>query len=94
MNPKAKIFVAGHRGMVGSALVRRLCTGAYHRLVLLARSELDLLDQHAVLEFLADAQPDYIFIAAAKVGGISANDSQRADFLYENLQIQAPSCWT
>jgi len=94
MNSKAKIFVAGHRGMVGSALVRRLRTGAYHRLVLLARSELDLLDQHAVLEFLADAQPDYIFIAAAKVGGISANDSQRADFLYENLQIQASSCWT
>ncbi len=88
MSPKAKIFVAGHRGMVGSALVRRLRAGAYHRLVLLARNELDLLDQRAVLAFLADAQPDYIFIAAAKVGGIAANDSQRADFLYENLQIE------
>jgi GDP-L-fucose synthase len=85
----ARIFVAGHRGMVGSALVRRLERGGYTRLLTRRRNELDLLDQHAVHAFLAAERPDYVFIAAAKVGGIQANDTQRADFVYENLQIEA-----
>ena len=89
MNRQARIFVAGHRGMVGSALVRRLREGGYDNLLLRSRAELDLLDQAAVFAFLAEHQPRYVFIAAAKVGGIRANNEQRADFLYENLQIAA-----
>ena len=85
----AKIFVAGHRGMVGSALVRRLRRGGYENLLLRTRAELDLLDQHAVAEFMAGERPDYVFVAAAKVGGIQANDSLRADFLYQNLVIES-----
>jgi len=85
----AKIFVAGHRGMVGSALVRRLQAGGYANLLTRTRTELDLIDPHAVQAFLADTKPDYIFIAAAKVGGIHANNTQRADFLYDNLMIEA-----
>ena len=88
MNRKARIFVAGHRGMVGSALVRRLREGGYDNLLLRGRAELDLLDQRAVAEFMTDERPDYIFVAAAKVGGIHANDSLRADFLYQNLVIE------
>ena len=89
MNNDAKIFVTGHRGMVGSALVRRLQAGAYSNLLTRTHAELDLLDQYAVHEFLADERPDYIFIAAAKVGGIQANNQYRADFLYQNLVIEA-----
>jgi GDP-L-fucose synthase len=89
MNNDAKIFVTGHRGMVGSALVRRLQAGAYSNLLTRTHAELDLLDQRAVHEFLADERPDYIFIAAAKVGGIQANNQYRADFLYQNLLIEA-----
>jgi GDP-L-fucose synthase len=89
MNRNACIFVAGHRGMVGSAIVRRLQAGGYDNLLLRTRDELDLLDQHAVYRFLADHQPDYLFVAAAKVGGIQANDLYRADFLLQNLVIQA-----
>ncbi|MEO8835310.1 MAG: GDP-L-fucose synthase [Caldimonas sp.] len=88
MRKDARIFVAGHRGMVGSALVRRLEAGGYSSLLLRTRAELDLLDQCAVLEFVASARPDYIFIAAAVVGGIQANDTYRADFLHDNLVIQ------
>ena len=84
----AKIYVAGHRGMVGSALVRRLRSGGYTQVVVRTRAELDLLDQRAVREFVASEQPDYIFIAAAKVGGIQANDTWRADFLHQNLLIE------
>jgi GDP-L-fucose synthase len=84
-----KIFVTGHRGMVGSAIVRRLQAGGYSQIITRGRSELDLLDQRAVSAFLAAEQPDYIFIAAAKVGGIQANNSFRADFLYQNLLIEA-----
>lgn len=89
MERNAKIFVAGHRGMVGSALVRRLQAGGCTNVLTRTRSELDLLDQHAVHAFLAEEKPDYIFIAAAKVGGIQANNLYRADFIYQNLVIEA-----
>jgi GDP-L-fucose synthase len=89
MNRDAKIFVSGHLGMVGSALVRRLHAEGYSRIVTRTRSQLDLTDQRAVRDFLAEERPDYVFIAAAKVGGIQANNEQRADFLYENLVIEA-----
>jgi GDP-L-fucose synthase len=74
--------------MVGSALVRRLQAGGYTEIITRSRAELDLLDQHLVHDFLAREKPDYIFMAAAKVGGIQANNQYRADFLYDNLQIQ------
>ncbi|MDX9988221.1 GDP-L-fucose synthase [Thiothrix unzii] len=89
MDKNAKIFVTGHRGMVGSALVRRLQAGGYTNIITRSRQELDLLSQTAVQQFLADEQPDYIFIAAAKVGGIHANNTYRADFIYQNLMIEA-----
>jgi GDP-L-fucose synthase len=89
MRRDAKIFVAGHLGMVGSALVRRLRAGGYANLLLRSRAELDLLDQRAVRAFLQAERPDYVFIAAAKVGGIQANDRYRADFLHDNLVIQS-----
>ena len=89
MNTDAKIFVAGHSGMVGSAILRRLQAGGYGKPVTRTHAELDLLDQRAVHAFLATERPDYVFIAAAKVGGIQANNTFRADFLYQNLQIEA-----
>ncbi|HYN62078.1 MAG TPA: NAD-dependent epimerase/dehydratase family protein, partial [Rubrivivax sp.] len=88
MDKHARIFVTGHRGMVGSAIVRRLQAGGYDNLLLRTHAELDLLDQRAVFDFLAEQRPDYIFIAAAKVGGIQANNLHRADFLYQNLVIE------
>jgi GDP-L-fucose synthase len=88
MDKHARIFVTGHRGMVGSAIVRRLQAGGYDNLLLRSRAELDLLDQRAVHAFLAEQRPDYVFIAAAKVGGIQANNQYRADFLYQNLVIE------
>jgi GDP-L-fucose synthase len=84
----ARIYVAGHRGMVGSALVRRLRAAGYANLVTRTRQELDLTEQAAVRRFLADAKPDYVFLAAARVGGILANDTYRGEFIYENLAIQ------
>lgn len=88
MNLNAKIFVAGHRGMVGSAIVRRLAEKGYSNVVVQSRSELDLLDHAAVNVFMAAEKPDYVFVAAAKVGGILANNLYRGQFIYENLTIQ------
>ena len=85
----AKIFVTGHRGMVGSAIVRRLEAAGYTNVVTRGRAELDLLDQKAVHAFMAQERPEYVFIAAAKVGGIQANNIYRAEFLYQNLLIEA-----
>jgi GDP-L-fucose synthase len=84
-----KIYVAGHRGMAGSAIVRRLRAGGYADIVTRTRAELDLADQRAVFEFLMRERPDYVFLAAAKVGGIHANASRPAEFLYQNLAIEA-----
>ncbi|HEX6398578.1 MAG TPA: GDP-L-fucose synthase, partial [Steroidobacteraceae bacterium] len=89
MDKNARILVTGHRGMVGSALLRRLQAGGYRNLLTRSRQELDLLDQRAVHEFLTSVQPNYIFMAAARVGGIQANDTYRADFLYQNLVMEA-----
>jgi GDP-L-fucose synthase len=89
MDKRAKIYVAGHRGMVGSALVRRLVAGGYSNLVTRSRAELDLLNQAATAAFLQQEKPDFIFMAAAKVGGINANNSLRADFIYQNLMVEA-----
>ena len=84
-----KIYVAGHQGMVGSALVRNLQSKGYANIICRTRSELNLLDQQAVHAFLQRERPAYIFIAAAKVGGIYANNSFRADFIYENLAVES-----
>ncbi|MDZ7721952.1 MAG: GDP-L-fucose synthase [candidate division KSB1 bacterium] len=89
MNLCDKIYIAGHSGMVGSALVRRLRKDGYRNLVTRTHTELDLLDQSAVNEFFQREQPDYVFLAAAKVGGILANNTYRAEFLYNNLMITA-----
>ena len=88
LEKQAKIYVAGHRGMVGSAIVRKLQKDGYTNLVLKTSAELDLRDQAKVAAFFAAEKPDYVFLAAAKVGGIVANNTYRADFLYENLAIQ------
>jgi GDP-L-fucose synthase len=88
MDRNARIHVAGHRGMVGSAIVRRLSSAGYGNLLLRSRAELDLANQADTFAFLADERPDYIFLAAARVGGIHANNTARAEFLYENLAIQ------
>ena len=85
----AAVYVSGHRGMVGSAIVRRLQAGGYRNILTRTRDELDLLDQRAVRGFLAEAKPDYVFIAAAKVGGIQANNVYRADFVHDNLVVEA-----
>jgi len=89
MEKTAKIFVAGHRGMVGSALVRKLEAEGYHHLVVKTSAELDLRNQAAVEKFFEAEKPEYVFLAAAKVGGIMANNTYRADFLYENLMIES-----
>lgn len=89
MHAGDKIFVAGHRGMVGSALVRNLRAAGFQNLVLKTSSELDLRSQAAVESFFAEEKPAFVFLAAAKVGGIHANNVYRADFLYENLMMEA-----
>ena len=88
MEKHSKIFVAGHRGMVGSAIYRKLQKEGYQNLITRTSKELDLRDQQAVAAFFNEEKPDYVFLAAAKVGGIVANNTYRADFLYENLAIQ------
>lgn len=88
LEKNAKIYVAGHRGMVGSAIYRKLQKEGYTNLLTKTSSELDLRNQQAVTDFFAAEKPDYVFLAAAKVGGIIANNTYRADFLYENLAIQ------
>jgi GDP-L-fucose synthase len=89
MEKKAKIYVAGHRGMVGSAIVRRLKQLGYENIITKSSQELDLRNQQNVHDFFAEYKPDYVFLAAARVGGIYANNTYRADFLYENLLIEA-----
>ena len=88
MTPDSKIFVAGHRGLAGSAICRELRFQGYPNVLTRTRSDLDLLDAGAVLRFLANERPTHVFVAAAKVGGIWANNTQPASFLWENLQIQ------
>jgi GDP-L-fucose synthase len=88
MDIDSKIYVAGHRGMVGSALVRRLTAEGYANLLVRTRDELDLRDQSAVERFFHEEKPDYVFLAAATVGGIIANSTCKAEFIYDNLTIQ------
>ena len=88
MNLNAKIYIAGHRGMVGSAILRNLQQKGYSNFVLKTSSELDLRQQHAVEQFFKEEKPDYVFLAAAKVGGIQENNVYREEFLYDNLMIQ------
>jgi GDP-L-fucose synthase len=84
----AKIYIAGHRGMVGSAIHRKLSELGYNNIVTRTSAELDLRNQQAVADFFEQEKPDYVFLAAAKVGGIMANNTYRADFIYENMAIQ------
>ena len=89
MNKADKIYVAGHRGLVGSAIIRALQKAGYNNLVYRTHAELDLTEQQKVRDFFAQEKPDYVFMAAAKVGGIHANNTYRADFIYENLMVQS-----
>ncbi|MEM9822980.1 MAG: NAD-dependent epimerase/dehydratase family protein, partial [Bacteroidota bacterium] len=88
MEKNAKIYIAGHRGMVGSALHRKLQKEGFQHFVLRTSAELDLRNQAAVEAFFAEEKPDYVFLAAAKVGGILANNTYRGAFIYDNLMIQ------
>ena len=88
MQPTSKIYVAGHRGMVGSAIVRCLEQQAFQNILTASSKELDLRNQQAVNDFFAKEKPDYVFLAAAKVGGIVANNTYRAEFLYDNLVME------
>ncbi|MGA0258514.1 MAG: GDP-L-fucose synthase family protein [bacterium] len=88
MNKESKIYIAGHRGLVGSAIQRTLSHHGYSNLIVRTRAELNLLNAEAVEEFFSQENPEYVFLAAARVGGIHANNTYPADFLYENLQIQ------
>lgn len=88
MDKNAKIFVAGHRGLVGSAIVRNLISKGYTNIVTRTHKELDLTEQQAVRDFFDKEEPEYVVLAAAKVGGINANNTKPADFIYQNMQIQ------
>lgn len=88
MNKHSKIYVAGHRGLVGSAIMRQLATQGYTNIVTRTHAELDLTNQLSVVQFFADEKPEYVFLAAAKVGGIHANNTYPAEFIHENLAIQ------
>jgi GDP-L-fucose synthase len=89
MNKDSKIYIAGHRGMVGSAILRRLQKEGFSNFILRTSKELDLRNQQAVADFFSKEKPDYVFLSAAKVGGIVANNTYRADFIYENIMIQS-----
>ncbi len=89
MEKKSKIYVAGHRGMVGSAIVRRLNADGYNNIITRTSSNLDLRNQSSVKDFFETEKPEYVFLAAAKVGGIVANNIYRADFIYDNILIQS-----
>ncbi len=89
MEKEAKIYVAGHRGMAGSAIIRQLKLKGYHNFVFRTSKELDLSNQQAVADFFSAEKPDYVFLAAAKVGGIVANNTFRGEFIYKNLMIQS-----
>jgi len=89
MEKKSKIFVAGHRGMVGSAILKDLKNQGYTNIIYKTSSDLNLIDQQAVRSFFEAEKPEYVFLAAAKVGGIIANNTYRADFIYENIMIQS-----
>ena len=89
MHIDSRIYIAGHNGMVGSALLRALKKRGHHQFILRSSRELDLRDQAAVAQFFKEEKPEYVFLAAAKVGGIHANNTLRAEFLYDNLMIQA-----
>ena len=89
MEKTSKIYIAGHRGMVGSSILRALKAKGYSNFLLKSSAELDLRNQQAVADFFATEKPDYVFLAAAKVGGIVANNTFRADFIYENMMIQS-----
>lgn len=88
MTPDSKIYIGGHRGLVGSAIVRRLSASGYRNIVTRTHTELDLTNQAVVSQFFQRERPDYVFLAAAKVGGIHANNAYPADFIYQNLAIQ------
>ena len=88
MNNDSKIYIAGHRGLVGSAIMRQLATQGYTNIVTRTHAELDLTNQLSVVQFFADEKPEYVFLAAAKVGGIHANNTYPAEFIHENLAIQ------
>src|SRR5271155_5753349 len=89
MQPKDKIYIAGHRGMVGSAIERKLKAEGFDNIVTRTSAGLDLRDQSAVRAFFDEERPDHVFLAAAKVGGILANNTYRAEFLYDNLMIES-----
>ena len=91
MNPESKIYVAGHRGLVGSALMRRLAARGHTNLLTRSYAELDLIDQRAVEAFFGEHKPEYVFLAAARVGGIYANNTYPAEFIHQNLAVQVLS---
>ena len=93
MEKNAKIYVAGHRGMVGSAIVRELKRQGYTNIITRTHKKLDLIDQSAVNEFFAQERPEYVFLAAAKVGGIVANSEALADFMYDNMMLEMVAKW-
>lgn len=89
MDKNSKIYVAGHRGMVGSAIIRRLKQLGYYNIVVANRNQLDLINQSDVYNFIKNQQPEYVFLAAAKVGGINDNNTKKADYIYDNIMIQS-----
>ena len=88
INKNSKIFVAGHKGLIGSAIIRRLDILNYKKVITISKKDLDLRDQKKVLKFLSKIKPDAVILAAAKVGGIEANNTLRGEFIYDNLSIQ------